>query len=199
MRYAPEIKALAKRLIREGGTIREVAAALRINYYTLWEWVTPTRETRRAERRARVSVRDPKKTEYKKNYARHKTATDPGFATRLNLHCLVGKAIRTRGKGRRASEILGCTPRWLAERWDGVYSPGWERQGLVICKSRPCSSFDLTQPVQQKTCFNWRNLELLPREVAYGRDIEWTAETEAEWVLRMLSLGYSGELCLVFR
>jgi transposase len=201
VRYSKQVKEKARGLVAGGMSPKEAAHELGVNYYTLWEWVSKARPRRQEARRARVTEEShkEKRRAYHRNYARQKMAQEPYFARRMSLTCLTGQAIRSRWKKRdgKAADLLGCLPSWLAGRWDEVYGARWEERYL-ICHRRPCSSFDLAVAAHQKVCYNWRNLTLLPKKEGYTRDVEWSAEVEKLWALSMRSLGYDGELYLVF-
>ena len=78
-------------------------------------------------------------------------------------------AINYKGKGSLSGltrELIGCTPKHLREHLESQFKPGmtWGNYGLFgwhIDHIRPCASFDLTDPEQQKACFNYKNLQPL--------------------------------------
>jgi len=61
--------------------------------------------------------------------------------------------------------LLGCPIDFLRGYLSVFFKPGmtWENYGKLwhVDHKRPCASFDLTEPVQQKQCFNWMNLQPL--------------------------------------
>lgn len=179
--------------------LKEVAEGLGVNYFTMWEWVTKTRPRRQEARKRRVAskVHKDRTKLYNRDYARRRYQEELYFAQRSNLNSLVSGSIRGRWRRGKAADLLGLSPLLLAKQWDELHGAGWE-QRYSICRRRPCSSFDLVDTEQQKVCYNWRNLILLPRMQEYTRDTEWTAQDEADWAWRMRSMGYEGELFLVF-
>lgn len=62
-------------------------------------------------------------------------------------------------------KIIGCDIQWLMAWLEVHFRPGmnWENYGPVwhIDHRRPCASFDLTDPQQQRQCFHWTNLQPL--------------------------------------
>jgi len=96
----------------------------------------------------------------------------------------LAKAIRNRVRsavqyqsGRRSAgiyKILGCDLDWLmawlevqfrpSMTWDN-YGPAWH-----IDHIRPCASFDLTDPRQQRLCFHWTNLQPLLAEENFRKN-----------------------------
>ena len=59
-------------------------------------------------------------------------------------------------------------------------------------------SFDLTETEQQKTAFNWRNLQPLWGSENISKSDSYEPHHEVEWARRMRELGYDGELFLLF-
>lgn len=63
------------------------------------------------------------------------------------------------------SNLIGCSVRELVEYLESQFTPkmNWDNYGSYwhIDHIMPCASFDLTDPDQQKVCFNWQNLQPL--------------------------------------
>ena len=62
------------------------------------------------------------------------------------------------------SELLGCSGEFLRQHLQQKFLPGmtWENYGVWhIDHKRPCASFDLTDPAQQRVCFHYSNLQPL--------------------------------------
>lgn len=76
-------------------------------------------------------------------------------------------------------ELIGCSIAFLMAHLESKFKPGmsfanhgeWHIDHII-----PCSAYDLTDPEQQKECFNWRNLQpLTAREnMMKGNKLEWT-------------------------
>jgi hypothetical protein len=67
-------------------------------------------------------------------------------------------------KNVRTFELIGCTPPALKLWLESKFKPGmgWHnRSEWHIDHIRPCASFDLTDPVQQRQCFHYSNLQPL--------------------------------------
>jgi hypothetical protein len=69
-------------------------------------------------------------------------------------------------KSDSTKRLLGCTGVYLREYLKSQFTDGmsWENYGLYgwhIDHIRPCASFDLTNPVQQRKCFHYTNLQPL--------------------------------------
>lgn len=76
------------------------------------------------------------------------------------MHALSGVGA----KSARTIELLGC-PVWRLKFYLAVlFDPGmtWENHGeWHIDHIRPCKSFDLSDPSQQRECFHYSNLQPL--------------------------------------
>lgn len=74
-------------------------------------------------------------------------------------------ALKGVAKSAHTVELLGCPVCWLEVHIESMFRPGmtWENYGPVwhIDHIRPCSSFDLADPEQQRVCFHWTNLQPL--------------------------------------
>lgn len=72
------------------------------------------------------------------------------------------------GRNRRSAktiELVGCPIEFLISYIESKFTPKmtWENHGVYwhIDHRRPISSFDLSDPEQQKKCFHWSNLQPL--------------------------------------
>lgn len=99
---------------------------------------------------------------------RRKLATDPIYRLVHYIRCQVRDALRhqkTR-KVNRTLELLGTTKEGLKAHLEKQFQPGmsWDNHsqfGWHIDHIRPCASFDLTDPAQQRACFHYTNLQPL--------------------------------------
>jgi len=82
------------------------------------------------------------------------------------------------GKNKSAStvELLGCSIEELKIYLQGFFQPGmtWDNYGNPdgdhkkswhVDHIRPCASFDLSDPIEQRECFHYTNLQPL-----WGKD-----------------------------
>jgi len=70
-------------------------------------------------------------------------------------------------------DLVGCTPVELKAHLTRQFTPGmsWDNFGQwQVDHIRPCASFDLTDPVQQRACFHFSNLQPL-----------WAKDNRAKW------------------
>lgn len=100
-----------------------------------------------------------------KEYMKNRKKTDIGYRMRSVLYSQIRYALRNGGvKSGRTMELLGCSPDFFRKHIESQFQPGmtWENYGLngwQLDHIYPCSGFDLTDPYQQKLCFNYSNLQ----------------------------------------
>lgn len=91
--------------------------------------------------------------------------TDVEFRMRFRLRNRLWYALRGRVKSARTLELLGCPVPSLLSYLETKFKDGmtWENYGPVwhVDHIRPCASFDLTDPAQQRECFHYTNLQPL--------------------------------------
>ncbi len=101
-------------------------------------------------------------------YQRKKRLSDPSYRiigilrVRLRLALKANNAV----KSSKTLDIIGCTAIELKEYIKKQFTEGmsWDNYGVHgwhIDHIRPCSSFDLNDPEQQKVCFHFSNLQPL--------------------------------------
>jgi hypothetical protein len=85
-----------------------------------------------------------------------------------NLRARVAQALKWSGvkKSAKTFELIGCTVPELRAHLETQFLPGmtwdnWTRDGWHVDHIRPCASFDLTDPEQQRACFHYTNLQPL--------------------------------------
>ena len=103
---------------------------------------------------------------YNSRRTKERKALDPEFAMMIRLRHRLSNVMRAVGgkKVDKTLELIGCTPRELCKHLAVQFQPGmgWENRHLWhIDHKQPCSSFDLTDPEQQRQCFHYTNLQPL--------------------------------------
>ena len=78
-------------------------------------------------------------------------------------------------KSRKTLDLLGCAPVFLKTYLESKFTPNmsWEaflKAEIHIDHIKPCASFDLTNPEQQKVCFHYTNLQPL-----------WAKDNSTKW------------------
>lgn len=101
---------------------------------------------------------------YFRDYSREQLQSNEGYriakASRLRIY----SALRGKVKSARTAELLGCTVPELRAHLEVQFTPGmtWENYGSWhVDHKRPCASFDLSDPAQQRECFHFTNLQPL--------------------------------------
>ncbi len=99
---------------------------------------------------------------------RERYKTDPQFRLGLKLRNRVRDALKTQGKTKNKTTVslLGCTILQFKQYLESMFLEGmtWENytlKGWHVDHIRPCNTFDLSDPEQQKICFHYTNLRPL--------------------------------------
>jgi hypothetical protein len=84
----------------------------------------------------------------------------------INLRTRLRLALKQNWKSGHTLELLGCSVEFLKQHLEGQFTEGmrWNnygRGGWVIDHIKPCVLFDLTNPSEQRKCFNYKNLQPL--------------------------------------
>jgi hypothetical protein len=108
------------------------------------------------------------KRKYDKIYCEKRYKNDLNYKIRKNLRGRICAAIKKKcgKKTIKSSELLGCSIEHVRKHLESQFKEGmtWDNHGYKgwhIDHIIPCSSFDLTDPEQQKKCFNYKNLQPL--------------------------------------
>ena len=111
-------------------------------------------------------------------YIKKRRREDPQFRVRCNLGSRVSTAIKNFTKNGKKSakteKLLGTSYKNLMKHLESKFynhpetglTMTWENYGTMwhIDHIVPCAFFDLSDPEQQKQCFNWKNLQPLTWE-----------------------------------
>ena len=105
-----------------------------------------------------------KNKQHTRDYARNKYKTDINFKLRINCRNRIRMALKGNFKSASTMKLIGCTIDELRSHLESLFEPWmtWENHGVGgwdIDHIRPCVSFDLTDPKQQRICCNWSNLQ----------------------------------------
>lgn len=107
-------------------------------------------------------------------------ATNPSFKIGLNLRHRIYMALINRRlkKSAKTLKLVGCPIDQLRRWLEAKFSPGmtWENYGdWHVDHIRPCASFDLSDPEQQKQCFHYSNLQPLWETDNLSKGAKWLA------------------------
>jgi hypothetical protein len=101
-------------------------------------------------------------------YKLERLKVDPVFRMTMNLRKRLVNAVDAQGarKHGTTNTLTGCNTfelrAWLEEQFtDGMTWDNYGVKGWHVDHIRPCASFDLTDPEQQKECFHYTNLQPL--------------------------------------
>ena len=137
---------------------REAAAARHKAYYKA------NCEKMRAYNKARYAANIEEVAAYAKAYR----ANSPQAKAASNLRGRIRDALRAANatKSARTSELLGASIEEVRAHLEAQFKLGmtwdnWSFEGWHIDHIKPCASFDLTDPEQQKACFHYSNLQPL--------------------------------------
>jgi len=121
-------------------------------------------------------IKQKKKESYEKNkeeinkknwqYKKKRIAEDPLFKLLEGLRTRIRIAIKSQAgeKAEKTMELLGCSVQYVRDHLESQFTEGmtWENYGeWHIDHIRPCASFNLEDPEEQKKCFHWTNLQPL--------------------------------------
>ena len=105
-----------------------------------------------------------KESGYQKRYAKEKWDNDIEYRLVKLLRGRVRATITKGCKSGHTLELLGCSIDELKVHLEQQFEPGmtWDNQGeWHVDHIIPCSRFDLSNPIHQRICFNYRNLQPL--------------------------------------
>jgi len=97
-------------------------------------------------------------------YEANKKKTDVNFKITRNLRTRLKNALAHNLKSAKTLQLLGCTVEQLRAHLEARFTSGmsWSNYGeWHIDHIKPCSSYDMSDPVQQAACFHYTNLQPL--------------------------------------
>jgi hypothetical protein len=95
---------------------------------------------------------------------RERMKNDINFKLIKNCRCRIRMVIKKNTKSGKTLSLLGCSTLFLKNYLESKFLEGmtWgNRADWHVDHIRPCSSFDLSDPIQQKECFHYTNLQPL--------------------------------------
>lgn len=115
-----------------------------------------------AEFRKSHDFKVKKRINYASNYK-----NNHAFRLVQNLRNRLRHAIVLYGKGKKlqsTTKLIGCEVESLIHHLEAQFQNdmSWHERNFHIDHIIPCSAFDLSDPEEQKICFNFRNLRPLP-------------------------------------
>lgn len=120
--------------------------------------------TEKARKRSKTDVYRT----YINNYNRRERKNNKNYRLKNNCRNRINEALRNVGlrKSERTAKLIGCPIEELKTYLESKFREGmsWDNHSLHgwhIDHIRPCSSFNLSDPEQQKACFHYSNLQPL--------------------------------------
>ncbi len=99
------------------------------------------------------------------SYHKTKRSIDINFKLSCLIRNRIRSAIKRDSRRSKSIELLGCDIDFLKSYLESKFllTMSWNNYGSIwhIDHIRPCASFDLTDPEQQKICFHYTNLQPL--------------------------------------
>ena len=101
-----------------------------------------------------------------KKYKQKRYQNDVNYRIRSIIRSRIHGAIKSHSviKSNRTIELLGCSIRDVRQHLENQFKDGmsWKNHGeWHIDHIKPCASFNMKDPEQQKECFNYKNLQPL--------------------------------------
>ena len=123
-------------------------------------------QTHKKERQEYIHINKEKLNKKRRKYLKIKKKNDITFKLLANLRNRIRHAIKYNIKSNFTKILLGCTVDFFKKYLETRFKKGMEwnnygKKGWVIDHIRPCSSFDLSNPEEQKKCFHYTNLQPL--------------------------------------
>ena len=91
---------------------------------------------------------------------------DINFKILINLRNRINAVLKGNSKSQKTIDLIGCSIPELRKHLESRFTRGmsWDNCGLdgwEIDHIKPCASFDLSDPKEQKHCFFYKNLQPL--------------------------------------
>lgn len=131
-----------------------------------------------AKKNPKKMIEIRKRNAHKKGLREKLAMQDPMVKLIKTLRCRTRSAIRDNRATKSATtlELLGSSVAYARKHLESQFVDGmsWDNHGeWHIDHIRPCASFDLTDPDQQKECFNYKNLQPLWAEDNLSKSDRW--------------------------
>jgi len=113
--------------------------------------------------------------EERNEYDRNRRKVDKGYKILHNLRSRLRNALKGTNKSASTIELVGCTIEFLKDYLENTKVEGKDYSDAHVDHIRPCASFDLTDPEQQRECFHYTNLQYLPAKenISKGARLEY--------------------------
>jgi Prasinovirus endonuclease VII len=107
-----------------------------------------------------------KRRDSKESYRKRRILEDPSFRLTASLRERVREVLNGKSKSDRTLNLLGCSVEHLIRHLEAHFATGmsWDNYGKFgwhMDHIKPCASFNLTDPEQQRKCFHYSNIQPL--------------------------------------
>ena len=146
-------------------------------------WYPKDKYNKVIKRKSQISKSWAKKNRNKLNDYHRKFRKDPLIRIMQNTRIRIVKAMKDSKKANTTIDLLGCTPNELREYLESKFTEGMTfdnhgKDGWHIDHIKPCASFDLSDPEQQKECFHYTNLQPLWAKDNLSKGSHYNPQTE---------------------
>ena len=119
-------------------------------------------EEKKAEHKEYVIRNKDKINERTKIYAKQRRKNDLNYSILIKLRNRIGRALKYNRKASKSVELLGCSIQEYRDHIESLFTKDMSWEGFMKGKIHidhivPCCAFDLSDPYQQKLCFNYAN------------------------------------------
>ena len=104
----------------------------------------------------------PEKKELRRKNVNNRYQTNVNFKLLTLCRARLLAALKGESKSASTMELIGCTMEELRKHIESKFEPwmNWENHGLWdVDHIIACAKFDMSDPEQQRACFNWSNLQ----------------------------------------
>lgn len=117
---------------------------------------------------------------YQARRSKIRYASDPNFRLLKICRGRIRDALCGKSKSQKTIELVGCSIAYLNTWLELQFQPGmsWDNYGQWhIDHIRPCASFDLSDPANQRACFHYTNLQPLWATDNHRKGAKWKSQT----------------------
>jgi hypothetical protein len=98
----------------------------------------------------------------KHNFYKKERLKNPQWRIAHRCRTRLRNVLKNIPKTNKTQDLIGCSWQELVNNLENTKVPGKDYTNAHIDHIKPCASFDLTDPEQQKECFHYTNLQFLP-------------------------------------
>lgn len=141
------------------------------------EYFKQNREKQYARIRARKPITQERDRAYIREWQRKKRAEDPQYRIGNRLRSRLWHALHGAKKAAKTVELVGCSIEEARRHLESLFLPGMDWSNVHIDHIRPCASFDLRDPEEQRQCFNFKNLQPLSSLDNLSKGDKWLGDS----------------------